>query len=386
MNQVKGALQDELDAYLDYTGQHDSAQETVSKAAFCKARRQLKASAFVELRDEINQDFYASSHVKTWWGFRLCAVDCSQLTLPRTDAILDHFGGRKNKYARIPQATLSQCYDPLNGFTLDATLGSSHPCERTLALDHLKKITGKNLFLYDRGYPGYWFYQAHTHYKHHFCMRMTTTTPCNYVRDFLSDDATDKTLIINATEKGKRICEDKDYPSEPLRVRMIKVFLPSGEVEVLITNLLDKTQYPESEFSALYFKRWGVEEDFKQQKHTLVIERFSGKSIIAIEQDIAAKILTKNIARLIALGASAPLADINNRRQLTYQVNFKQLLSKCKHTLAKALIDGWVTPWITRLIDSAIRYVEPVREGRKYPRKRLVGTRSATHGTYKRTR
>lgn len=383
MNQVKGAIQDELDAYFEYSGIAKSAQDFVSKAAFCKARRYLNASAFVELRDDLNREFYASDNVKTWRGHRLCAVDGSKITLPNTDAILEKFGGVKNKYTQIPQATLSQCYDPLNGFTLDTRLSSSSCCERSMAVKHLEKISGHNVFLYDRGYPGYWSYRAHAHHQQYFCMRVTTNTQCKNIQDFLSGKSIDKLIDFSASDKAKRICSEKGYISEPLRLRMIKVFLPSGEVEVLVSNLLDQSNYPAEDFSALYFKRWSVEEDFKQQKHTLLIERFSGKSITAVMQDIEAKVLTKNIARLISLVADDALAKTNLRRKNTYQINFKQLISKCKHSLIKAFMSGTLLECIEGLLGSMMRYIEPVRKGRMYPRKRLVGTRSATHGTYK---
>jgi hypothetical protein len=241
MNQVKGAIQDELDAFFEYSGIAESAQDFVSKAAFCKARRHLNSSAFVELRDDLNREFYASDRVKTWRGHRLCAVDGSKITLPNTDAILEKFGGRKNKYTQIPQATLSQCYDPLNGFTLDTRLSSSSCCERSLAVNHLEKISGNNVFLYDRGYPGFWFYRAHTHHQQSFCMRVTTSTQCKNIQDFLSGESMDTLIDFTASDKAKRICGEKGYSTELLRLRLIKVLLPSGEVEVLVSNLLDQS-------------------------------------------------------------------------------------------------------------------------------------------------
>ncbi len=386
MNQVKGAIQDELDAYFEYVDTIEWPQDVVSKAAFCKARQFLKAEAFIELRDTLNRDFYASKEVKTWHGHRLCAVDCSKLTLPKNDAMLEQFGGRKNRYTQIPQATLSQCYDPLNALTLDAELSSSSRCERSIALYHLERMTEDCVFIYDRGYPGYWFYRAHIENKQHFCMRASLNTRCTYIQSFLSEEATDKIIEITASDKAKRICEEKGYKTTPLRLRMMKVWLPSGDLEILVTNLLDQSVYAETLFSDLYFKRWGVEEDFKQQKHTLLIERFSGKNVTAVMQDIHAKIVTKNIARLVSLAAAPRLSEINDRRRHVYQINFKQLLSKCKHTLVKALLGDALTEYINRCVDSMMRYLEPIRADRKYPRKRLVGTRSATHGTYKSVR
>lgn len=377
---MKGSIQDELDAYFEYA---DPDEYCVSKAAFCKARQKLKASAFSELRDTLNQEFYASGQVKTWLGHRLCAVDGSKINLPNNDEMIEKFGGKRNSYGLTPQTTLSQCYDPLNGLTLDVELSSANTCERTLAEKHLEKVTGNNIFLYDRGYPGYWFYRAHTHRGQYFCMRLSTSLKCPNVQKFLSSKSVDMTVDFNANGPAKRISKDKGFSADPLTLRLIKVALPSGETEILVSNLLDCSQYQTDMFSALYFKRWGVEEDFKQQKHTLLLERFSGKNVVAVEQDIEAKILTKNIARLIAVSAENLVEQLSAERKHKHQVNFKQLISKCKHVLVHAMIHGAIHQCIQRLILSVKRYIEPIREGRKYPRKRAVGTRSAVHGTYK---
>ncbi len=45
-------------------------------------------------------------------------------------------------------------------------------------------------------------------------------------------------------------------PSE-LVVRFVSVRLPTGELEVLVTSLLDETVYPTEEFLEVYHWRWG---------------------------------------------------------------------------------------------------------------------------------
>lgn len=64
---------------------------------------------------------------------------------------------------------------------------------------------------------------------------------------------------------------------EPLQARLIRVELESGEVEVLITSLLDAQAYPHRLFAKLYALRWGVEENYKREKQRLEIENFSGR-------------------------------------------------------------------------------------------------------------
>ena len=44
---------------------------------------------------------------------------------------------------------------------------------------------------------------------------------------------------------------------KPIRIRVVRLVLDSGEEEVLITNLLDESLSIE-EFKVLYFRRWGI--------------------------------------------------------------------------------------------------------------------------------
>ena len=53
------------------------------------------------------------------------------------------------------------------------------------------------------------------------------------------------------------------------------MLLPTGEIEVLLTNLYDTVQWPLEQFGELYQLRWPVEEGYKFDKSRLEIERWS---------------------------------------------------------------------------------------------------------------
>lgn len=386
LNQVKGALQDELDAFMQQGDLAQASEQTVSKAAFCKARKYLKPSAFIELNDELVARYYKENSTLTWHGFRVCAVDGSKVALPDTPDLLAEFGGRKNAYAIKPLATLSQCYDVLNEITLDAELDKCASCERDLAYKHLQRVKGNNLFIFDRGYPAFWLMEAHNLRKQAFCMRMPVGSTFQYVNEFAASDDIDSIIELEPNRRISSKCKKYGMAGNKIKLRLVKVTLLSGEVEILATNLLDASDYPYSEFKALYHLRWSVEEDYKQQKHSLKIELFSGKSANSVLQDIHAKILAKNITRLIAIGANQQVEQVNKKRKLSYKVNFKQALSKTKFVILRIVMSPDPVTWIEYLIRQFMRYLEPVRPDRQYPRKRLVGTRGAVSGTYKPTR
>ncbi len=92
-------------------------------------------------------------------------------------------------------------------------------------------------------------------------------------------------LPLPATPATRALVEQLGLPQQ-LTVRLIRVVLPSGETEVLMTTLLDQVAYPAAEFKQVYGWRWGEETFFDRFKNIFEVERFSGTSLTAIEQDV----------------------------------------------------------------------------------------------------
>ena len=58
-----------------------------------------------------------------------------------------------------------------------------------------------------------------------------------------------------------------------IRARIFMFKLPSGEVEMLISNLFN---LPDEEFKPLYFKRWGIEIKYDVVKNKSELPNFNG--------------------------------------------------------------------------------------------------------------
>ncbi len=58
-----------------------------------------------------------------------------------------------------------------------------------------------------------------------------------------------------------------------VRMRLLKFTLPSGETEVLLTDLGDPITYPYANFFPLYGRRWGQETYYDRFKHIFEVER-----------------------------------------------------------------------------------------------------------------
>jgi len=370
LNLVKRALQDELDAFFNLEQGAAVAAQVVTKSAFCQARLKLKAEAFVELHQVQVAYFYAQWTPPTWYGFRLLAVDGSTLQLPATPAIVAQFG----LWGTRPLARVSQMFDVLSKVTVEAQIGVTTLGEREYAAGHLAQVGPGDLILLDRGYPAFWLFSLIRARDADFCARMPVGL-WSVVDAFLATGRPEQIVTLTPCATALIDCQTHQVPSCPLPVRLVRITLDSGEVEVLCTSLLDTVRYPYAVFKELYHQRWPVEEDYKVLKLRVEVENWSGKSPLSIYQDFHAKVFTTNLTAILALPAQAVVAQQSQAKQYTYQVNFAHLLSKMKNTVVLLLCRTHIADILTSLWQIMIRVVEPIRPGRKYPRDKTTKRR-----------
>ena len=370
LNLVKRALQDELDEFFNLEVGAVVAAQVVTKSAFCQARLKLKADAFVELHQVQVAYFYAQWAPPTWHGFRLLAVDGSTLQLPASPAIAAQFGQEGMR----PLARVSQMFDVLSQVTVDAQIGVTTLGEREYAARHLAQIGPGDLVLLDRGYPAFWLFSLIRAHYAAFCARMPTGV-WSVVDAFLATGRPEQIVTLTPGAAARADCQTHQVPSDPLQVRLVRITLDSGEVEVLCTSLVDMVRYPYAVFKDLYHHRWPVEEDYKVLKLRVEVENWSGKSPLSIEQDFHAKVFTTNLTAILALPAQAVVAQQSQAKQYTYQVNFAHLLSKMKDTVVRLLRRTHIADILTSLWRIMLRTIEPIRPGRKYPRDKTTKRR-----------
>ena len=154
-----------------------------------------------------------------------------------------------------------------------------------------------------------------------------------------------------------------------MTIRLIRVELDDGEIEVLATSLSDSKTYPISIFKELYHLRWPVEEQYKVFKVRIEIENFSGKSVLAVYQDFHAKVFTTNLTTILARPAQEVVTQDSAEKKYSCQVNMTNALSKMKDTIVLLLHDLSMVPrLLISLWQLMIKTIEPIRPGRSYPR------------------
>jgi DNA-binding transcriptional ArsR family regulator len=80
-----------------------------SKQAFSQARKKLKYEGYVALNEEFIINYYRDDDFLTYKGFRLMAIDGSDLRLPESGHITQTFGCQS--VCGLPMASASILYD-----------------------------------------------------------------------------------------------------------------------------------------------------------------------------------------------------------------------------------------------------------------------------------
>ncbi len=347
MNILKESVQSELDGFYKRIELSDTKIHKVTNSGFTQARAKLNHSAFIELNELQTNLFYKNTEYKTWNGFRLVAVDGSTLYLPSTEKTQNEFGifEIQENDKKIVLARISEAFDPLNHISIDTCISPYKVSEHTMMIQHLDKMSKGDLNIYDRNYPGFWIYKLHQRRKIEFCMRIQTKGRGKFIEDFV--ESQDKQVIVDVTcntKEARQKCEELGLDTEPVKCRLIRIELESGETEVLIVSLLDTYAFPHECFKALYHHRWPVEEDYKLLKFRLELGNFSGKTVEAIYQDFYAKLFMANLTSIIAFDANTEIEDKMVSCKYSYKINWNNAVQNMKESGSLLFIrDNYIT-------------------------------------------
>jgi hypothetical protein len=354
----------------------------LSGGALTHARAKLRASAFAELNTAaVLPVVYGAAHaalVQRWHGHRLLAVDSSLVRLPTSAAVGQRFGwvqcaNHHGPQERYPQGRVSVLFDVLNQVALDPRLAASTVAETEMAREHLAWVAAGDVVLSDRGYTGYPWLAAVRAAGGHFVSRASRGSFAAVQRLFARNQAgVSETAVLSAP----RELPAGSWPRE-LTVRLVTVRLTTGELEVLVTSLLDETAYPTAEFAALYWRRWGQETYYGRLKGRLDLEHCSGQTVAAVEQDFQATVLLSNVESVLIGPAQAQLAQRTAERTQPAQVNRAVSVHALKYRLIDLLSRRVPAEQVLAELTACFQ-ANPVsvRSGRNAPRRKPSPSRS----------
>ena len=343
---------------------------SVSKQAVSQACRKLPYSSLVALHQQLIDTFYQHAQTPRWMGFRLIAADGSKIRLPRLKVFADAFGTQTNGTdTERPMALLLSFYDALTQVTVASELAPCSMGERFLAERLLQHFGPRDLVLYDRGFPSFPLFALHLTRGVPVCMRMPKGFNAQ-VKSFIASNRPERNLVLVPNAEAKKICAYLGVPADPITLRLVRVRLNSGEIEVLATSLMDRTHYPRHLFKDLYHHRWAVEEGFKSLKHVADLERFRGKSEAAVFQEVYARLITHTLAGIVRFAAGDIVDGRVDARRLRYRINFAEAYRKVQSRLVELLTLPDPLPVIRLILHLIAKNLEPVRPDRSYPRER----------------
>jgi len=346
-------------------------------SAFCQARKKIKPELFIALKDEIVKFYYKnyekSGLVKRWNGRLLWAIDGTFINIPDTQETRNKYNIQVNQYNKegTVQALSSILYDVLNEICINAVINGTKNEKIFIFNEHVKHFNKEVITIYDRLYADYSVLSFHIKGGTDFVIRCPLTNSFKVVIDFVKSNSKDKIVNLKVTEGQKKFVKENKLPEE-ITVRLVKVKLNNGDIEVLITSLLDKEIYFHRDFKWLYNKRWGIETFFDRLKNLLEVERFSTETIIGMEQDFYALIFLSTFESVLTKEDEEKLSKQNKEKELKYEykINKSVSYSALAEHIAKLLLETNVPP--LEILDKLSIIFKigscPQRPGRKFKR------------------
>ena len=314
--------------------------------------------------------------LKTWNGRRLKALDGSEFVVDKRAyfEFIDELKASGDRF--IPSAYMepekyklrvSQVYDPLNRITHALDLNLKDQGEKPFALTQKDVYDPGDIVLADRGYEAsylfaFYLFVCNCDFVIRACIR-----DGGKVKDFVESREMERIITQKVTPNDCLKLKQHGYDVEvgrEMQLRYIRVELDNGEVEVLITSLVDQEKYHVEEFKDLYNMRWGVEESFKIYKCRIIIEKWQGRKLSCVRQELYAAQFIANLIEMLA--ADLPLMKRQTGRKYDYLRNFPNLLNFVRRQFAKFLLATMkLKDWVTFFLQEAMATATPIRPGRK---------------------
>jgi hypothetical protein len=370
---------------------HDVARDDVCEpatpSAWSHARAKLKHTAFIELNEKtVLPVFYGpepQQAPRLWRGHRLLGIDSSLLRLPNTEELFAAFTVVETSNAlgksdvRYPEGRMSVVYDLLNHVGVDARLEPSSLGEIDLAIEQLARAQPGDVLINDRGFTGYRYLAWHQRLGLNYIARCSTASFAAAQELFRINRAgRSVTVKLMAPKTDRAELEALGLPLE-LVVRFASVRLPTGELEVLATSLLDQEQYLTEEFLGVYHDRWNHETFYGKMKGRLDLENFSGQTVAAVRQDFYAALLLCNLETVLTQPASQALREDSVDHKHPKQVNRAVAYHALKDQLLDLLYSNLPAEQVVqRLQQLFVGSPVSVRPERKPPRRKPALNRS----------
>jgi len=253
---------------------HGRKRTAVSEEAFVQARQRMPMDFWLWLILLLAQRFQAQ-HPKAvrWKGFRLLALDGTEIALPCWKKLAKAFGTSRNgRRRRRPQARMvmlafPQCRLP---WRYELTPRSCH--EQTIAMRLLEHVEPRDLVLMDRGFWSYGLFWQVARHQAYFGIRLRRGVNLKTREQLGTNDC----LVTWKKPNGSRKkCAWKTLPNLPksLTLRVVRYQVRGFRPSAVVTNVLDPKTISRDQWvqmatadqaghvleAGLYHQRWEIE-------------------------------------------------------------------------------------------------------------------------------
>lgn len=352
-----------------------------TSSAYSQARQKLKGEVFLYLNDLVNEEFYGicaeGGQAKRWGGRRLVGIDGTYLNVPDTAQTRQRYSVQRNQHegGERVQALGTVAYDLLNDVGLSAVVDRKRAEKEFLFESHIHRTEEGDILVLDRLNADYGVMAFLIKMGRDFVIRFPRGG-FKPVQEFWNSEGRDQVVRLKVSHKRKGFVREQGL-AEEIRVRLIKVELDNGEVEVLGTSLLDRDKYEAEQFKEIYNRRWAVETYFDRIKNIFEVERFSGQSVISVEQDFYGVIFLSTLQSILSKEAEQELEEQSHKPgQYMQQVNQSVGYSAMLDYIIELLMDKDKSVEQTLEELHHLFKTNPTvrRDGRKFPRKKGSST------------
>lgn len=256
-------------------------------------------------------------------------------------------------------------YDPLNDFVVESDMGTMEIGEKPQLYSCLEKIkkSENDIIVLDRGFGDYCTLNELIGQGRKFCIRLPAKNS-NFAKRCMIAEETDFLTWWSPSLKEGENSKERGRELASQQVRITKIELSSGEVELLVSNLFDMNLISQQDLKELYGLRWGVEEGFKNLKPKMKIEQFGCRKTNGLYQEFYAHVFFLNIVALTAAVAMAKIKRKTKGRRHEYKYNWKNAYRFTREIIVRMLnlknIRGLLNDLISN-IASSITAIKPNR-------------------------
>lgn len=352
---------------------------SVSASAFVQQRNKIPWTVMEEVFESFNSK---CKDTKTYKGYRVFAIDGTTINMARNPKS-DSFVINNSTPKGYNQLHVNPLYDVLSKTYQHCVIQPQPQQDEVGALLFMMKwydFKEKTLIVADRGYESYNVFahiqntpntdflirvkQDRTAMREIGKLPMTeldTDVSFTITTTQTKEDKENGYILLQTRKKEDRIYSSKtragrwDFPSPyPMKIRVVRFKLDTGEYETLATSLPRSITL--AEIKELYHARWGIETAFRELKYGIGLVNLHGKKDDFVRQEIFSAMIMSNFCSRIVNEVVVRKNDANIHE---YRVNMTMTIHICRQFFRTKDADA------KKLLQDIARYTEPVRPGRR---------------------